>query len=99
PGRHHRGRGGRGGVAGGAVPPRRWGGAPAAALGGLGGHPGRAGGGGCPRRRGAGGYGRGHLGDQCLFRRPAGGDRGRPSCATGSMTWTTSSAAPWPGGY
>jgi hypothetical protein len=49
---------------------------PAAALGGLGGHAGRAGGGGCPRRRGAGGYGRGHLGDQCLFRRPAGGDRG-----------------------
>jgi hypothetical protein len=68
PGVRHLGRGGRGGVAGGAVPPRSWGGAPAAALGGLGGRAGRAGGGRRPGRRGGGDHGRGHLGDQYLFR-------------------------------
>src|SRR6266545_4027180 len=60
PGGHQPRRTGRRRLAGGALPPRPRGGAPAAALGGVGGGPGGAG------RPGDGCHGRGHLGGQCV---------------------------------
>jgi hypothetical protein len=66
PGVHHPGRGGLCRVAGDAVPPRRWGGASAAALGRLGGRAVGAGSGRRPGRLGPAGHGRGHLGAECL---------------------------------
>ena len=95
---HQPGRAGRRRLAGGALSPCPRGGAPAAALGG-GGSGAAGGGGGGPRWSAlvTGRPCRAQLGARpvwrcCRWR------RARRSCAIGCMTWTGSSAAPWPTG-
>ncbi len=91
---HHRLRGGRR-LAGGALPPRPRHRSPAAAVAGVGHGRGRPAGVVHPAALALGAYGLAPLAAG-LARRSCRRRSARRSCATGCMTWTASSAAPWP---